>query len=342
MRKMNFCGDKQFALAQEEPRALEAGEVRIRNMAAGICGTDVHIYEGGKGSAEVHPPVVLGHEYAGVVTEVGSGVSTVKVGDKVTVDPNIYCGKCRPCKMGKKQLCRHLEAVGVTRDGGFAEYSTVPEAQCFVLPENVDYEAAAMAEPLACCLHGIERAGITAGDSVCVIGGGTIGLLMVQLAKMSGAAKVGLSEPIAVRQEVGRKVGADVTFNPLEADFAQKFVEEFGEEGPDIIIECVGNLPAVKQALSLAGRGGKILLFSVPNPDSEVSVRLFDIYQKELTIMGSFINPDTHQRAADLIGAGRINVRDLITHRFPLEELEQAILTQKGSESIKVLVLPQK
>ena len=329
-------------MAEEAPRALRSGEVRIRNMAAGICGTDVHIYEGGKGSADVTPPVVLGHEYAGLVTEVGEGVTTVRVGDRVTVDPNIYCGKCRPCRMGKKQLCHHLEAVGVTRDGGFAEYSIVPEGQCFALRPETDYETAAMAEPLACCLHGIDRAAIAPGESVCVIGGGTIGLLMVQLARLAGAARVGLSEPVEARRQVGRTLGADAVFNPLEGDFAGAFADFFGEDGPDVTIECVGNLSAVRQALSLAGRGGRILLFSVPDPDSEVSVRLFDVYKKELTILGSFINPDTHRRAVELLDSGRIRTAELITHRFPLAELEQAIVTQKSAESIKVLVLPQK
>ena len=179
MKASYFLGKGSFEVRQAPELHPGPGEVVIKNMVCGVCGTDVHIFHGEPGSADVNPPVVLGHEYSGEVVEVGEGVTALKPGDHVTVDPNIYCGECVYCRNGKKQLCETMQAVGVTRDGGFGEYSLVPAAQAFKLGDSVPYEAGAMAEPVACCLHGIDLAGIKAGDRVCIVGGGAIGLITV-------------------------------------------------------------------------------------------------------------------------------------------------------------------
>ena len=179
MKASRFMGNMTFEVADLPMPKAGPGELVVHNKVCGVCGTDVHIYHGEPGSADVNPPVVLGHEYSGEVMEVGQGVTGFAVGDHVTIDPNISCGHCQYCQNGKKQLCETMEAIGVTRDGGFAEYSLIPAAQAFKLDPSVPFEAAAMAEPLACCLHGIDLAGIQAGDKVCVVGGGAIGLIMV-------------------------------------------------------------------------------------------------------------------------------------------------------------------
>ena len=237
MKGAFFLGNREFEVRDMEKRPLAADEVRIRVMACGVCGTDVHIYHGEAGSAEVTPPVVLGHEYAGIVEEVGADVKGLAPGDHVAVDPNIYCGACTPCRDGKKQFCEHLQALGVTRDGGFAQYSAAPAAQCFKLAPELPFEAGAMAEPLACCLHGIDAAGIRPGSTVCVIGGGAIGLLMVQLARLSGAAKVILSEPVELRRSAGLSVGADLAVDPLREDLSARVREAAGKSGADVVIE---------------------------------------------------------------------------------------------------------
>ena len=202
MKVSYFLGKGSFEVRQAPELHPGPGEVVIKNMVCGVCGTDVHIFHGEPGSADVTPPVVLGHEYSGEVVEVGEGVTALKPGDHVTVDPNIYCGECVYCRNGKKQLCETMQAVGVTRDGGFGEYSLVPAAQAFKLGDSVPYEAGAMAEPVACCLHGIDLAGIKAGDRVCIVGGGAIGLIMLQLAKLSGASSLVLSEPNEKRRQL--------------------------------------------------------------------------------------------------------------------------------------------
>lgn len=340
MKASRFLGNKTFAVADLPTPHAGPGELVLRNQVCGVCGTDVHIYHGEPGSADVNPPVVLGHEYSGEVVEVGEGVTGFAVGDHVTVDPNIYCGHCAYCQNGKKQLCPSMEAIGVTRDGGFAQYSRIPASQAFKLEPTVPWEAAAMAEPLACCLHGIDLAGIQVGDKVCVVGGGAIGLLMVQLAKLSGASQIVLSEPNEKRRQVGLQLGANTALDPTRPDAQEAFAQVL-DGGANVVIECVGNVPAVKSAFQFAGKGATVLLFSVPKVDATFDLPLFDVYKKELTIKGSFVNPDTHARAVALINSGKVDFGPIITHRFTLDQLPEAIAMQMSDASIKVVVEAQ-
>lgn len=340
MKASRFLGNKTFAVTDLPTPHAGPGELVLRNQVCGVCGTDVHIYHGEPGSADVNPPVVLGHEYSGEVVEVGEGVTGFAVGDHVTVDPNIYCGHCAYCQNGKKQLCPSMEAIGVTRDGGFAQYSRIPASQAFKLEPTVPWEAAAMAEPLACCLHGIDLAGIQVGDKVCVVGGGAIGLLMVQLVKLSGASQIVLSEPNEKRRQVGLQLGANTALDPTRPDAQEAFAQVL-DGGANVVIECVGNVPAVKSAFQFAGKGATVLLFSVPKVDATFDLPLFDVYKKELTIKGSFVNPDTHARAVALINSGKVDFDPIITHRFPLDQLPEAIAMQMSDASIKVVVEAQ-
>ncbi|MDO4267168.1 MAG: zinc-dependent alcohol dehydrogenase family protein [Eubacteriales bacterium] len=338
MKANYFLGNGKFEVREVPVPEPKPGEVLIRVAACGVCGTDVHIYHGDKGSAEVCPPVVLGHELAGIVEKTGEGVCYIRPGDHVTVDPNIYCGKCRFCRIGKKQMCGHLTAIGVNRDGGFAEYCTVPESQCFRLNKELPLKYGAMTEPLACCLHGMDRAGIRQGDTVCVIGGGAIGLLMIQLAKLSGASMVILSEPSEKRRDVGMRLGADYAIDPVHERLPERLEKILGTKGADVVIECVGSKAAAEQAIMAAGKGASLLLFGVPAAGSVCGLPLEDVFHKELRISGSMINPDTHGRAAALINSGKIRLEELITHSYPVEKLEEAVHMQMGMESIKVMV----
>lgn len=338
MKGTYFLGNGRFETREIEERELLPDEVLVRVAACGVCGTDVHIYHGDKGSADVHPPVILGHEFSGIIEKIGRNVRDLHIGDHVTIDPNIYCGQCRYCRTGRKQLCTHLEAIGVTMNGGFADYAYVPASQCFVLSRDISFLSGAMAEPLACCIHGMDRIGIRQGETVCVIGGGMIGQLMVQLAKLQGASTVILSEIAERRRSIALETGADAVIDPSTENPEEAIARIIGKDSLDVVIECVGNISATEQAFEVASRGTRILLFSVPKSGSEYSLSLEDVYQKELTIMGSMINPDTHQRAVNLINSHRLVIDKLITHIFPHEKLEEAIKMQMSSESIKVVV----
>ena len=231
--------EKEKIVVEEVP-VQEPGdyEVRIRVKAAGVCGTDMHIFAGAQGATQCEPPVILGHEFSGIVEKTGAKVTKVKVGDHVTVDPNISCGSCYQCRKGAPHYCENMVATGVNFNGGFAEYCTVLEKQVFILPEDMPFEAGAMCEPLACCLHGIDLAEIQPGDGVVIIGAGTIGLIMLQLAKLTGAARVAVLEPMEERQKMALEIGADLAIDSIHSDPREELDKaDFGSV--DVVIECV-------------------------------------------------------------------------------------------------------
>lgn len=232
-------------------------------------------------------------------------------------------------------------ALGVNMNGGFAEYTIAPETQCFIINKNIDFDVAAMAEPLACVIHGIDQTQLHSGQTVVVIGGGPIGLLMVQMVKLSGAVTVVLSEPVEMRRKLARELGADFTIDPINEDINEKMLEYTGRVGADVVIECVGKDFAAEQAIKFADYGATILLFGVPSPNAILNLPLFDLYKKELKLVGSMINPDTHQRAVNLLNSGKIKVKELITHVYGLDDLDIAIHMQMSNDSIKVVVHPQ-
>ena len=340
MKASVFVEKNKIEVCEVTLPPLGDNDVLIKVMACGVCGTDIHVFNGEAGSADVTPPVVLGHEFSGVIEQIGSKVEIVAVGDRVTVDPNMYCGVCKHCRTGKKQMCGSMKAIGVTQDGGFAEYCVVPASQAVKMAPDTDFEAGAMGEALACCIHGIDLAEIKAGDIVLVIGGGPIGLMVIQLAKLQGASKVILSEPVAMRRDVALSLGADAVIDPITDDPATALREITGASGADVVIECVGNVKATSQAFDCADKGAIIVLFSVPHVDAKFELPLFDMFCKELTVKGSFVNPNTHSRAVELLNAGRIQIAPIISHRYPLEQLEEAVKMQVSSESLKVLVVP--
>jgi len=325
--------------ARVEERAVPTpgpADVLIRVHTCGVCGTDSHIYEG---EFLVRFPVVPGHELSGTVAEVGSDVRHVRPGDPVTVDPNIVCGVCRFCREGAVNLCENLTAVGVNRDGGFAEYCLAPAAQVYRLPDGLSMEAGAFAEPVACCLHGLDRCGLRAGDRILVLGGGAIGQIMVQLCRSAGAQQIILSEPVRGRRELALESGADRVLDPTSEDVVAQ-VRELTAGGADLVIECSGSASAVEQAVQSARRGGRILLFGVAPEGAVSSIRPYDVFIRELSIFGSFVNPFTHARAVAALASRRVRPEGLITHRFGVEQFVEALGTSRSGDAVKVVVQP--
>ena len=302
----------------------KVGEVLIKVKACGICGTDVHIFHGDEGAAATPAGTVLGHEFSGVVEKIGDGVSGISVGDKVCVDPNKLCNECYYCKSGIGHFCEHMIGIGTTVHGGFAEYCCVPQSQVYKVAEKTSFEKAAMAEPVACCLHGIDMCDIKVGETVMVIGGGMIGLIMLQLAKLSGAGKLVLLEPVAEKRVLGYKLGADLCIDPINED-VEAVLAEKNVGRISTVIECAGLPSTMKQAISLAGKKSTVMLFGLTKPNDEIPVKPFEIFKKEVVIKASFINPYTQRRAVDLIDSGKIDVSSMVYKKIALDELSAAL-----------------
>ena len=339
MKSAVFYGKHDLRIEEHEMPPVGPKDVLIRVKACGVCGTDVHIYEGDKGAAEVTPPAILGHEFAGVVEAVGAEVAACRVGDRVCIDPNCYCGTCGPCRNGVAHYCEHMIGYGTTVNGGFAEYCAVNERQVYRLGERTSFEQGAMAEPAACCLHGIDMCKVQPGSQVVVIGGGMIGLLMLQLARLMGAAKVALLEPVEEKRQVAVKLGADVCINPLQTDVKAE-LKKAGFTWVNTVIECVGRPSTIQQAIDIAGNKAVVMMFGLTKPEETIAVKPFEIFKKELELKASYINHYTQKRALDLIDSGRLDVSSMIYGTYGLEKLEEILSSPKARAKGKYIICP--
>ena len=307
------------------------GELLIKIDTCGVCGTDFHIFHG-KSPAKIN--TILGHEFSGIVVEKGKDCNGFSINDKIAVDPNIYCGKCSFCKEGKIQFCKNHKALGVTQDGGFAEYTIIPASQAYIIPTDFPLNLAAFAEPLSCCIRGIDRAEIKVGENIIVIGAGVIGLMMIQLAKISGASKIIVIEPNEHRLNLASKLGADFVFSPTENEL-QSSIKDITNGGADTIIECVGKPEAVELGINLTKRGGKIIVFGLAPVDSRLNLNLQEAFRSELTIKTSFLNPYTFGRAMELLINRKINVELISTAKMNIENLINVFTTTDIQHSLK-------
>lgn len=326
-------GVKNMTIEEREIPKPVHGQVLIKVMACGVCGTDVHIFEGDKGATDNPLPIVLGHEFSGIVEEVGSGADDFKPGDRVCVDPNVLCGHCHYCLSGIGHFCEHMIGIGTTINGGFSQYCIVPVQAVYRLGDGLSFAEGAMGEPLSCCIHGIDMCNIIPGDDVVVIGGGMIGLLMVQLAKLYGAARVVLAEPVESKREVAKKLGADLCVDPVASDLKTELVNS-GIIRAAAVIECVGKASTIQQAIDIAGKKSVVMMFGLTQPDSKIELQPFEIFRREIEIKSSYINPYTMGRAVSLLNQKKVDVSSMVAGRIPLEHLADvlgsAALRSKG------------
>ena len=316
------------------------GHVKLRVEAAGICGTDLHIYHD---EFPTRPPVVMGHEVAGEVVELGAGVTRVAEGDRVTSETYFStCGVCRFCRDGQPNLCPQRRSIGSAVHGGFTRYLVVPERNLHPLPDNVDFRAGALTEPLACVVHGaLEMPMLSPGDLAVVAGPGAIGLLTLQVVKAAGARVVLLgTDADEGRLALARELGADYIVNVQRADPAELVMDLSGGVGADIVYECSGAGAAAQQLLTLVRRHGQyaqIGLFS-----GSVAWDLNQLCYKELRATGSNASvPSAWRRALRLMADGHVRTAPLISHEFALEDWRQAFDTFEARAGVKLLFRPE-
>lgn len=304
-------------------------EVVVAVAACGICGTDLHILEG-----EFAPslPVVPGHEFAGEVVARGAQVTEVAVGDRVAVDPSLYCGECHYCRRGRANLCEQWRALGVTTPGGAAELAVAPVGNCWVLPEGMPTADAALVEPLSCAVRGFDVLSATLAEHYLVYGAGTMGLMMLELAKRSGAATVSVVDPNPDRLDTARLLGC--------TDAVGSADELVRPRGWDVVIDCTGVVAAIEDGLGRVGRGGTFLQFGVAAEKATASIEPYRVYNREITITGSMAVLHSFERAGELLAAGALRPEVMISHRLPLESYPDALAQFRAGVGRKIQVQP--
>lgn len=304
-------------------------EIRIRVQAAGICGTDIHIYRGEYLGAY---PIVPGHEFAGVVDKVGSRVTRFKEGDRVAVEPNISCNNCRACLSNRQNFCDNWRAIGVTQNGGMAQYTVAAEEAVFSIGD-LSFSAGCFVEPLSCVIHGVERVGVALGDRVLILGAGPIGNLILQTVALRGAAEIAVVENNRGRLRLAERVGSIDAHSDLET---------VKEEYYDVVIDATGSNSVMNKSIAFVRKGGRVLLFGVPAVDASLQFPAFTFFEKGIAVMSSYTSVRNSIQAVELLRSGSISVDSLVSHQLPLEQFAEAValLEAKDDTVLKVLLKP--
>ncbi len=313
------------------------GQVLIKIMEIGVCGSDIHVYHG------EHPftsyPVTQGHEVSGVIEKLGEGVEGLKIGQKVTIQPQVVCGECWPCRNGKYNLCESLKVMGFQTTGVASEFFAVDAKKVTPLPEEMSLEEGAMIEPLAVAVHAVRRAGDVAGRDICVLGAGPIGILVAQAAKGMGAGRVMVTDVSGLRLEKARECGADIVVNTRERDFEEAFVEFFGPDKADIIYDCAGNDITMGQAIKHARKGSTIILVAVFAKMANVDLAVLNDHELDLNTSMMYRGED-YEKAIELAAKGRVKLMPLLSKRFPFREYLEAYkyIDENRESTMKVLI----
>lgn len=314
----------------------------MRVEATSICGSDIRIFR--HGNPRVHPPAILGHEASGAIVQVGKNVTRVKVGDRVAIGADFPCGNCKWCRNGMLNNCAVNYAVGYQIPGAFAEYMALPklllQGPVTPIPDHLSFEEAALAEPLACAINGFELVNLSLGKSVVIIGLGPIGCMMIDLARLMGATKVIGVQRSKLRMEIAKAYGADVYIDPNAEDVVARCLEETGGEGPDIVITAAGSVESHEQAIEMVGHRGYVNLFGgLAKGTRPLSVLSNTIHYKECFVTGSHgSTPRQHEIAVDLLAKRLVRVQPIMTHRFPLRQINEAFAAMEGRAGMKIML----
>lgn len=304
----------------EKPMIQNPDEVMIQVKAAGICGSDVHIYHGTNPMATY--PRIIGHEFTGEIVETGADVKNVSVGDKVVVEPIIYCGECYACKSGRPNVCETLEAMGVHRDGGMQEFIVVPSAKAHKVNQDLPYDRAVVVEPFTIAAQSTWRGDVKAGETVLIMGAGPIGQAILQYALLKGATCI-VSDIDNDRLADAKKLGALHVVNPLEVDVVEKAKELTGGSGPNVTIDSACTLKTFEQAVEMTSAAGRVVVLGFSVEPSKIAQ--VHITKKELTIVGSRLQTDKFGEVIGFLNSGELNPEGFVTHKFDFREAQKAM-----------------
>ncbi|MDQ8702643.1 zinc-dependent alcohol dehydrogenase family protein [Streptomyces sp. LHD-70] len=330
MRAVLVSGPGQVAVVEQPDPTPGPGEVVVEVTSCGLCGTDMHILGGELPSATY--PLVPGHELAGRVVALGPGVTGPKAGTRVAVDPNIPCGACHYCRIGRGNLCEDYRAVGVTRAGGFAEYVAVPARCAYVLPDGLSDAAAGLVEPLSCAVHGLNRLPRRPGEHHLIYGAGTMGLMMAAVVRGAGAASVSMVDLNQDRLDFAKSFGADQV--AVDADAFDR------PHGFEVVIDATGAIPAIEDGLGRVRRGGTFLQFGVSDPARRAAFSPYAVYNSEIDIIGSMAVHHSFEPAIDLLAAG-LDLDPLVSDVFGLDAFDTAVDTFRAGTGRKVHIAPK-
>ena len=325
MRASRLHGIRELRL-DTLPRPVPGpGQALLQVASVGVCGSDVHYYLHGRiGSQVVTGPIIMGHEFSARIAGVGPGVKGLAVGQLVSVEPGISCGKCESCLQGHPNLCPNVRFCGTPPiDGVFAEYTVLPAENCFPLPEGFGPVEGAMLEPLGIAIHTVDLANLKAGQTVAVLGAGPIGLLVAAVAKAAGASQILMTEPLAHRRQFALEYIADAALNPETVDVVTEIKQLTGGRGVDVAFEAAGESDTPQQAAAMARIGGKVIVAGIPTDDT-MNMNASTVRHKGLTIKIVRRMKHTYPRAIRLVQTGMVDVKSLATHQFPLERIDEA------------------
>ena len=340
MKALRYSAAEKYCIEELPTPQPGDGQVLLRVRACGVCKTDLHIHHGKFFSAF---PLTPGHEFAGEVEAVGAGVTRCAPGDRVVIDNQYPCGRCDYCRRGEALYCTAMHAQGVNAPGGFAEYALVEDTQVYPLSATRSFLEAALVEPAACAVHGMNIIAPRAGDDVLLFGAGPTGLLLAQLLRRSGAALLAVVElspaKLALAEQLAGAHAVAVTRDDPHAHIAA--LQRLRPDGFDIVIDATG-VPAVVEGLpQFARMGGKVIIYGVCPEEASVRLNPYDVFRRELTIRGSFSQLHDFHRAIALFNEGIIQTEGMITHTLPLEEWGEALaLMQSGDHSVKIVMTP--
>lgn len=337
MLRSNLVQPEKVILEEVKKPKPKKNEVLIATKTCGICGSDVHAYYGKH--PFIHCPIVQGHEFSGVIAELGPGIKGFKIGQAVTVVPLITCGKCYNCKRGDYNRCTTLKFIGCQTNGAMGEFVSVPASMVVPLPKEIDFDIGALIEPLAVGIHAVRRSNLEKNSTVLVLGAGPIGLVTMEAAKAFGAKKVVVSDKIPFRLNMAKRLGADGVINVGKETLTAGVKKYFGEDGVDIIFECVGAAQTIQQAIEVARKGSQIIVVGVFGIEVPVKVGFIQDHELEVRGTAGYVKED-FEEAIRLIQKKKVSVQPLITDIFPLKDIAQAYkkIEQNRDQSIKVLI----